>query len=350
MEENYLVSVIVPVYNVETYLKETVLSIIHQTYKNIEIILINDGSNDSSGQICDQLAEEDSRVIVKHVENSGVSHARNLGLDVSKGEFISFVDADDTLETDMIAKMVNTAVEQHVDIVISNYLKYYSHSKKAEKYITTYQGFYEGDTFRDSVKNDYFSNNPNSFHTVCWSKLLKKSVIKDNNIRFDTNLKYGEDTLFIFECVMSADRFYVMDDNYLAYKYVQREESATSKFEEKEYFRRKYMVNKYKEILKIADLQELNKVYFYIAKTAFVSCSRISFKQNKNEIRNEISRIINDADFVKSLSYIEIRNLSLTDKLLYILFKNKMVKLLMLILNIKSKEADDSESLKVVTN
>ena len=105
--EQALISVIVPVYNVEKYLPECVESIISQTYGNLEIILVDDGSTDRSGKICDEFAEKDSRIVVIHQKNSGVSAARNRGLDVCKGDYISFVDSDDYYCTDLMESAMN---------------------------------------------------------------------------------------------------------------------------------------------------------------------------------------------------------------------------------------------------
>lgn len=112
-----LVSVIVPVYNVESYLKECVDSLIHQTYQNIEIILINDGSTDNSGQVCDQYCEIDKRISVIHKENGGQSDARNVGLDVAVGDYIMFVDSDDFVADNYVELMLATMVSEQADIV-----------------------------------------------------------------------------------------------------------------------------------------------------------------------------------------------------------------------------------------
>ena len=116
-----LVSVIVPVYNVESYLKECVDSLINQTYKNIEILLIDDGSTDTSGVICDQYIKIDTRVQVKHKKNGGLSDARNTGIDMASGDYIMFVDSDDYVADNYVEIMLNAMVSQQVDIVICGY-------------------------------------------------------------------------------------------------------------------------------------------------------------------------------------------------------------------------------------
>lgn len=116
-----LVSVIVPVYNVENYLRECLDSIVAQTYRNIEVILIDDGSKDSSGEICDEYADKDNRIKVIHKENGGVSAARNTGLDVAKGEWISYVDSDDYIEDTMLETLICLAKENDVELAMCSF-------------------------------------------------------------------------------------------------------------------------------------------------------------------------------------------------------------------------------------
>lgn len=117
-QKNILISVIVPVYNVEQYLERCVDSILAQTYSNLELILVDDGAKDSSGVICDAYAQKDTRVRVIHKENGGLSSARNAGIDIAQGEYISFVDSDDWIEPDALENLLNTAVQNQVELVI----------------------------------------------------------------------------------------------------------------------------------------------------------------------------------------------------------------------------------------
>ena len=122
-----LISVIIPVYKVERYLPRCIDSILSQTYKNIELLLIDDGSPDSSGDICDEYAEKDPRVRMFHKENGGVSSARNLGLDEAKGDYIGFVDSDDYIAPGMYEKLVELIEDNNADIAVcrSSYIIYY---------------------------------------------------------------------------------------------------------------------------------------------------------------------------------------------------------------------------------
>lgn len=118
MEQDILVSVIVPVYNVEKYLARCVNSILNQTYRNLEVILVDDGAKDNSGAICDGFAQKDSRVRVIHKENGGLSSARNAGIDIAQGAYLEFVDSDDWLEEDAVEKLLQCALRNQVELVI----------------------------------------------------------------------------------------------------------------------------------------------------------------------------------------------------------------------------------------
>lgn len=116
-----LISVIIPVYNVEQYLQQCLESVIGQTYKNLEIILIDDGSTDNSPRICDDFASIDNRIVVIHQHNAGLSSARNLGLDIMKGDYVSFVDSDDWIEKDMFSTLLTTLREEGAEIAVCSY-------------------------------------------------------------------------------------------------------------------------------------------------------------------------------------------------------------------------------------
>ena len=120
-----LISIVVPVYNVAQYLRQCVDSILNQSYRKLEIILVDDGSTDNSGEICDQYAQQDSRVIVIHKENGGLSDARNAGIEIAKGEYIGFVDSDDFINRDMYAILADALEKNHADIAISNWQGFY---------------------------------------------------------------------------------------------------------------------------------------------------------------------------------------------------------------------------------
>lgn len=190
---NDLISVIVPVYNVETYLEQCVNSIINQTYTNLEIILVDDGSTDNSGRICDKYAAMDSRIKVVHKINAGVSAARNLGLDIANGKYITFVDSDDFVE-DMYCSQLISFMRDDVSMVVlglkrlkgDGTFKALSHRLKS--------GYYHFDELKDKIIDDGTASGF-TFHSSC-SILYRKELIERNTLFFDYEIKYNEDGLF----------------------------------------------------------------------------------------------------------------------------------------------------------
>ena len=185
------ISIIVPVYNVEKYLGRCVESIIAQTYKEWELILIDDGSSDLSGKICDSYAESDSRIKVIHQTNMGVSQARNAGLNVYSGDYISFVDSDDWLNEDMYMDLINNIQKFDADFGVcdNNNITFENGMMVSER---RYIWRYEKPTL---VKGeDMFYDIFNKTGTL-WNKIFKSSLVGDK--RFDTNMTYGEDVQFL---------------------------------------------------------------------------------------------------------------------------------------------------------
>lgn len=215
MPERDLISIIVPVYNVERYLERCLDSIINQTYKNIEIILVDDGSTDTSGEICDRYADADGRVCVYHTENSGVSKARNLGLKKFKGEYCTFVDADDLVLPEYIEKLYNTIIENNVRMSLCRAYDC------IEMDVKTVWQTNMGLTRIIPVDENYDFTNVYT-HWVVWGTLYHKSLLK--GLKFDADLYVGEDTLFLARVLDRCDKYaYIPEELYC---YVIYESSA----------------------------------------------------------------------------------------------------------------------------
>lgn len=178
-----LVSVVIPVYNVEKVLKRCVDSVLDQTYPAIEIILVNDGSTDCSGEICEQYKDNCSNVKVIHKENGGVSSARNAGLEKITGEYVTFVDSDDWLEKNAIEVYVSTAIKEKCDLVASNYYIY-----DGQKHIAFKENEISSNDFIENALLERIS-------TSVWAKLIHSSLLSDPyKIEFEIGRRY-EDTI-----------------------------------------------------------------------------------------------------------------------------------------------------------
>lgn len=186
---NPLVSIIVPIYNVEKYLLQCIESIINQDHKNIEIILIDDGSPDQSGQIIDKFALSDPRIKALHINNGGVSAARNLGLSIASGTYIVFVDADDYLSVDYISYMLNISYKTNCDFVMSeNCFKVPGDNQQIKN---------DNINILSSVEAISLLLYPGKVDVGCWNKMYKKNFLLANNIIFPENFYMGEGLNFI---------------------------------------------------------------------------------------------------------------------------------------------------------
>lgn len=172
-----LVSIIIPVYKVEKYLKECLESIVNQTYENLEIILVNDGSPDSCGKICDEYARKDARVRVIHKENGGLSSARNAGLDIANGEYISFVDSDDAVNEKFIEILYKMCIENNCDIAECDFMRF------KNEIVCSNMTQNQIDIFSNrKMQNKLFICGESIKTVVVWNKLYKKYLFKD--VRF----------------------------------------------------------------------------------------------------------------------------------------------------------------------
>ena len=217
-----MISVIVPVYNIEKYIAKCIESILNQTYEDFELLLIDDGSNDNSGEICDEYAKKDKRIRVFHKENGGVSSARNLGLKNIKGEYIVCIDGDDWIEKELFLDFVKEKEKKDVDVFMYEY--YIDSKKMTVKHGVDKERYGEIDT-EEALINNITPNN-----RFLWSKIFASRLI-DGEL-FDENIILGEDTLFISSIIARASAIVYTDKAY--YHYFLSENSAVrSNFKEK---------------------------------------------------------------------------------------------------------------------
>lgn len=226
---NEKITVIVPVYNVENYLEKCLDSLINQTYKNLEIIVINDDSTDNSGEICQEYAQKDNRIVYIEKENGGLSDARNAGLDRMTGSYVTFVDSDDWVELDYVEILYKKIIEYQADISVGNY---YSYNEDEE----TYYFHIYGDSYYEKVydnvsifENLYESQEMKSFALIsAWGKLYKAKLF--DYLRFDKG-KLGEDGYFNQKMYLSVNKVVYLNKGLYAYR--QRSGSITKTWTEK---------------------------------------------------------------------------------------------------------------------
>lgn len=211
-----LVSIIIPIYKVELYLRRCLDSIVNQTYTNLEIILVDDGSPDRCPKICDEYAERDKRIKVIHKENGGLSDARNAGLDICKGEYISFIDSDDWVNEKYVESLINTAIKEKADIAISENIRTDGIITKDSIFPNT-----TSYTSKDALIH-LFTQNHDAF-TISCGKLYKKSLF--TTLRFPLG-KYHEDEFTTYILFYNSKKIVYTSE--ILYYYYQRADSIVS--------------------------------------------------------------------------------------------------------------------------
>lgn len=199
------VTIIVPVYNAENYLDRCISSVLAQEYGNFELILVDDGSTDTSGAICDSYAEGDNRVRVIHKENSGVSDSRNQALDQARGDYVQFLDSDDWLTAEATKMFVRSAVSSGCDMVIADFYRVsgenLSHKGDIEK---------EGLLSRQEFANLMMENPADFYYGVLWNKLYRRDIIEKYKLRMDADISWCEDFIFNLEYIRHCQTIYAL--------------------------------------------------------------------------------------------------------------------------------------------
>ena len=216
-----MVSIIVPIYNAENYLRRCVDSILNQEYTDFELLLVNDGSTDASGDICEEYGDRDPRVIVIQKENTGVSDSRNRALDRARGKYLQFLDSDDWITPDATRLFVRAAEEYGCDMVISDFYRVVGERLSPKGDIEE-----EGVLTREEFAAHMMENPADFYYGVLWNKLYRRDIVEEHNLRMDTDINWCEDFMFNLEYIRYAKVFYALHAP--IYYYVKRKGSLAS--------------------------------------------------------------------------------------------------------------------------
>lgn len=209
--EEYKISLIVPVYNTENYLKRCVDSLIHQTYRNLEIILVDDGSTDQSGKICDEYESKNAAVRVIHKENGGLVSAWKCGVKESTGEYLCFIDSDDWAEVQMVSEMADYLTGSRKEIISSDYVIEYTSGNRREVYQQLQPGEYTQKALKERVLHTLLGQDK---RPVCLSrcmKLISRELIAQNLKYSDPAIRMGEDVTVMLPAIIDCERLVIMD-------------------------------------------------------------------------------------------------------------------------------------------
>ena len=302
MENSPLTSVIIPVYNTGDTLRSCIESVEASTYANLEIVLIDDGSLAETRKICDECAEDYSNIIVKHVLNGGVSSARNQGLELCRGEYIAFVDADDRIAPNMIELMVNECLSSVSDMCVCGYEELYrngtNRSYSPEGSDSPLRG---DDLIRSFFREQLIGWN-------AWAKLFKRDVVQD--IRFPEDRRIAEDMFFVYQACLKARSLCIVSD--ILYVYDRRGESAMSDSDVAKHFDAYDLVQTVWK--KEKDAHAGDALVFYLDKATWFLCfmyarrADLRYAERLEKAQQEVL-LAYDADAARSL--IRVRQIEL---------------------------------------
>ena len=296
-DDDLLISVIIPVYNAEKYLEQCLNSIKNQTYKNFEVIIVNDGSKDSSEVICKRFSEDDSRFRYFTKSNGGVSSARNFGLDNTNGHYITFIDGDDWVEHNHLEILMDAIIKNNCEIAISSYMEFIENRAEFLINIYTNQGKHLLN-FGKMNREKFLTNLPkllsiNNSFSCAVSKLFHSRLVE--NIRFDTNIIYAEDLDFYFKLYLKANDFVFV--NAETYIYRQHDNSTTSGFTQ---IHAEQELTVYKKMYDVA-LEIGIPTVNYVNKLQRLINLRNDFIENK-ELLAEYKQFLTDAREIQTYS------------------------------------------------
>lgn len=228
-----MISIIVPIYKVEKFIRQCIESIIAQTYSDIEIILVDDGSPDNCPAICDEYAKQDGRIKVVHKVNGGLVSARRAGLKAAKGDYVGFVDGDDWIEPDMYENFAQAINKYSPDMLICEFKSVYS-DKTVFSNQSLEKEFYDKTSLEKEIypkmlfKDTYYQF---GIFPCCWSKLFKKEILEKNLYNFTSEIKMGEDAAFTYPCLLAAKSLAYIGKT--LYNYRQDSASMSNAYDEK---------------------------------------------------------------------------------------------------------------------
>lgn len=272
-----LISIIVPMFNAEKYIAVCIESVLKQTYKNVELILINDGSTDWTEKICKEFEQDNTKIRYFYQENGGVSSARNKGLFKAKGRYVLFVDSDDYVEKTYVENLYQSM--ENADLSVCGYKIYEKATKTYTKVNTSYStGSYSDQEFFKWL----FTFEDVMYQGYLWNKMFRRDIIEENEIRFDEDIKYNEDRLFVLKYLKKVDTVYFCDNP--LYVYVQNDESAMGKIKHKFFKGMITELEAFDRMLKVVDEEcELQKILL-VAYIAGCRMMRIADKEAKKII------------------------------------------------------------------
>ncbi|MDD3080041.1 MAG: glycosyltransferase [Paludibacter sp.] len=323
------VSIIVPVYNAGKYLNRCLDSLINQTYRNIEIVLVNDGSSDNSGEICDNYAQHDSRITVFHKENEGAGLTRNKGLELSRGEYIYFIDADDWLELTCIEKSVFALNKETPDILVFGYRKISPDNKT----ISTVLPLSESLEILDSNRTNIFTKlNLGTGHAV-WNKIFRSNFLEENNLQFKKT-KRVEDFIFLIEAYNCVSKISAVGEVLHNYQIIYNSKNKFSESIIEDHILNFNLLTDFVKRFSPTDAKDVNRYELKIFNLWFAIVIPINIYKNESisqsQKKHYVAGLFNNEDFNRFLKMLKPESGNKKDWLTFKIIQQKSSILLFL--------------------
>lgn len=327
-----LLSVIIPVFNVKAYLYKCVDSVLQQTYKNIEAVLVDDGSTDGCAEICDEYAKKDSRIKVIHKTNGGLPSAWKIGVEKCSGDYVGFVDSDDFVDSDYFEKLIKAIMREQTDIAISGYTVDYSDGTDSSRirplpYLLS--DMYAGEKLQE-LKSNFFSRDSSTFRAR-WLKVIKRDLVINNLSFVDEKITVGEDVGITLATLFDAQKIVIIDS--FGYHYVQRRNSimnsasgnSTSK-----------VVSNYEQLCKNIETVCFSKgvvknIEMEYASQLAVTISKIVRSKNEKMTKLNGLKMLRGSEYAKKALKGSFANLPFRQRIALRLFYAKLYSVLLLI-------------------
>ena len=326
-----LVSVIVPVYNVELYLSRCVDSILNQTYKNIEIVLVDDGSPDRCPEICDEYRNKYENVMVVHKKNGGLASARNAGMDVASGEYLFFVDSDDWIDNTCIEDLVHIAEQYQVDFVRTRgkYANWpnYENGKVCDFGIERMmvQGVYTHERIKTDLLPICIATKQITFGPIvsAWGNLYKTSILEENHIRFFEDIKYSEYAIFNVRVLFAIDYLYYLNDTQY-YNYFFNPTSITKSYRPDRWKSNKIQISRFDELFANENRYDIqNQLWLKRIFLILNALSERNYLKSKKEKAEYCDSICKDSITVETMKHLNLVNVSWKMYIILLLIKYK---------------------------
>lgn len=302
-----LISIIVPIYNSEKTIKRCIESLLNQTYKNLEIILVNDGSTDKSKEICKFYYNKYSNIKVINKENSGVSSSRNVGINSSKGKYILFCDADDFVELDWCYSLYENIKKEECELSICGYSSY-NEKMNLEKI-----NIYDENLYCSYIyPKEFIKLRKKSMLNSVWNKMFIADIIKLNNIKFK-DIALGEDTIFVLNYICKIKKISIINKS--LYNYLScNSQSLSKKYNKDLYYCYKSIFDSIKNLAEVSGLKP--NEYYQEYYTSYFKAMIAVLENTENELNTDSfykkirynTKIINDIDFKKSIKYANLED------------------------------------------